>query len=446
MSWDDKKIHSQLLYSSQISKVKFSLAGSEEVRQGSFALINSYDLFRNNLPYPSGVYDAHMGTTDHSYRCQTCYNNKRNCLGHEGNISLNYPVWNPMGLSEGKKWIKLICFKCGKPVIEKSQYMKFHRHKRLDEASKLARTSSRKCIHCKELHPVIKKDNSEPLKFIAEYIEDKRQIKVETLYPAEIGKILSRITEETVIEMGKSVLSHPQHCILTDIRVPSVTIRPDVKKIGGGRSTNDDLTTMSQIIIKKNDSLPTVIPDTIEPKLEKLIYELNNAYFDFVKAGGDGAMNSIAGRLKGKGGRFRKNQLGKRVRNMCRSTIVGDPRIKIDEVGVPLTFARTIQYKETVQEYNKKRLLLYVQNGRKKYPGATKIIKRGTKTEYDVDSREIELENGDEILRDMIDGDPVDFNRQPSLMISNIAAHKAKVILDPKIKTLLMNVLCTPLN
>ncbi len=100
-----------------------------------------------------------------------------------------------------------------------------------------------------------------------------------------------------------------------------------------------------------------------------------------------------------------------------------------------------------MQEYNKKQLLIYVQNGRKRYPGATKIIKRSTGAEHDVDSnREIELENGDIVMRDMIDGDPVNFNRQPSLMISNISTHRAKVITDPKIKTLLMNVLATPLN
>ena len=50
------------------------------------------------------------------------------------------------------------------------------------------------------------------------------------------------------------------------------------------------------------------------------------------------------------------------------------------------------------------------------------------------------LENGDTVLRDMIDGDPVNFNRQPSLMVSNISTHRAVVTLDPNIKTLLMNV------
>lgn len=437
---------SQLLYTGRITKVKFNLSGTDAVRKDSYVPIKSYDLFRNNTPYPGGVYDAHLGTTDHSYRCQTCYNNKRSCIGHEGNIPLNYPVWNPMGVNEGRKWLKLICFKCGHSIIEESIYMRFPRSKRLDEASKLARTGNKKCPHCKEVHPIIKKDNNEPLALVAEIYEEKRQTAKWIIFPHKAAEILSRISDETVVKLGKNVNSHPRNFVLFDIKAPSVTIRPDVKKIGGGRSTNDDLTTMLQIIIKKNDTMPAVVPNEVDPKTAKMIWELNNSYYDFVKAGGEGAMTSLSMRLKGKGGRFRKNQLGKRARNMCRSTITGDPRIRIDEVGVPLTFARTIQYEEIVQEFNKKRLLGYVQNGRKKYPGATKIIKKSTGTEYDVDSaREIELENGDIVLRDMIDGDPVNFNRQPSLMVSNISTHKAKVTLDPDIKTLLMNVLACPL-
>lgn len=437
---------SKLLYSGKISKVKFSLSGSETIRKNSYAVITSHDLFRNNSPFPGGVYDAHLGTTDYSYKCLTCYNNKRNCMGHEGHIPINYPVWNGLAVNDGRKWLKLICFKCGHPIIDDAQFMKFPREERLNVASKIARTGNKKCVHCKEIHPLIKKDAHEPLKLYAEFYEEKRLINRYIIFPHKVAEVFSKISDETIIKLGKNIISHPRNIILNDIPAPSVITRPDVKKNGGGRSTNDDLTTMMQIIIKKNDAMPTVIPQDIDLKLEKSIWELNNSYYDFVKAGGDNAMNSLAMRLKGKKGRFRKNQMGKRVRNMCRSTITGDPSLQINEVGVPLTFARVIQYEETVQEYNKRKLLMYVQNGRKNYPGATKIIKKSTGTEYDVDSaREIELECGDIVLRDMIDGDPVNFNRQPSLMVSNISTHRAKITLDPNIITLRMNVLCTPL-
>lgn len=437
---------SHLLYHGRIAKVKFNLAGSESIKKDSYATITSYDLFRNNLPYPTGVYDAHTGTTDHSYRCQTCYNNKRTCLGHPGHIHLNYPVWNGIALSDGRKWLKLICFNCAKPIIPDSAFMNLPRAKRLDLAAKTARTGNKKCVHCKEVHPIIKKDPTEPLALIAEFYEDKKIAESKMLLPHTAGEILSRITDETVIKLGKYVTSHPRNIILWDIQVPPVTIRPDVKKMGGGRSTNSDLTTMLQILVKKNETMPAVVPQNIDAKFEKSVFEINNAYYDFIRAGGENSMESIAARLKGKTGRFRKNQMGKRVFNMCRSTIVGDPRLRIDEVGVPLIFARTIQYEECVQEFNKARLLTYVQNGRKKYPGASKIIKKISGAEFDIGAmRDIELEVGDIVLRDMIDGDPVNFNRQPSLMISNIATHRAVVTLNPNDNTLRMNVAITPM-
>jgi DNA-directed RNA polymerase beta' subunit len=372
-----------------------------------------------------------------------------------------------MALNEIRKWLRLICFKCGHPIIDDSNYIKIPKAKRLDEASRIAKGTNKQCIICKEIHPLIKKDQTEPLAISAEFYDEKRLVDKYRIYPHKIAEVLSRVSDTTVVLLGKKITSHPRNFVLGAIKAPPVTIRPDVKKMGGGRSTNDDLTTMLQIIIKKNDVMPTVIPATIDLKLEKSIYELNNTYFELVKAGGDGSMNSLALRLKGKAGRFRKNALGKRVRNMCRSTITGDPSIKLDEVGMPLTFARTVQIEETVQEYNKRRLLSYVQNGSKKYPGASKIIKKGTGKEYSVTggidetirfnaitggaefaidgARDIVLENGDKILRDVINGDPVGFNRQPSLMLSNISTMKANVTLDPEIKTLRMNVAVTPL-
>lgn len=429
-------------YHGRISGVNFSLSGTNTVLRDSFVPITSPDLFRNGLPYPGGACDAHTGTSAYEYKCETCYQGKRMCLGHEGHIKLNYPVWNPMAISDMRKWLKLICFECGNPILEDSAFMHFPKSKRLDEASKLARTNKKRCFYCKELHPMIRKDKIEPLALVE--VSDNGE---KYIYPHMVKDILSKISNSTVTKLGKHITSHPKNFVLDAIKVPPVTIRPDVKKMGGGRSTNDDLTTMIQVIIKKNDILPNIIPIDIsrDKKLEKAIHELNNAYYDFVKAGGDGSMNSLALRLKGKKGRARKTQLGKRVYDMCRSTIVSNSKLKIDEVGIPLSFARTMQIEETVQEYNRRRLLVYVQNGRKRYPGATEIYKRGTNIPYDVDLvKDIELEVGDRVMRDMIDGDPANFNRQPSLKPSNIATHKVVVMTDPKIKVLMMNVIICP--
>lgn len=438
---------SRLLYTSSIEKVTFSLSGSGDIINDSYVSVTNSDLFRNGIPVGQGVCDAHLGTADHSYGCQTCFNGKNDCTGHPGHIDLKYPIYNTMGLNEMRKWIKLICHACGKPVLAEAQYMQIPRNKRLDEAAKLASSSNKKCVHCNEPHPEVKKDKVEPMLLHAEWFdENKRKIKDQRLYPHDIERVLSKLEEDEnkryVTMLVRTEASHPRNLTLRAIQVPGTSIRPDVRKIGGGRSKNDDLTTMLQIILKRNEAIPSIIPAEISPKLEKAIFDLCNAFNDYVKAGGEDSMGSIAKRWKGKQGRFRQNQLGKRAHQMCRTVVKGDPRLKVNEFGMPLSFAQTIKVKEYVQDYNKERLMTYVMNGRKRYPGCTKIIKASTGAEYGIESaQDIELETGDCIYRDVIDGDIAEINRQPSLMPSNITALKVVVYKDARILALGINVM-----
>lgn len=428
-----------ILYTGAIAAVKFTVTGADTVREDSNVTVTSHEMFRGGEPYPFGVYDAHLGTTD-TYRCLTCYHSKKQCLGHDGMIELNYPVINPIALEEIPKWLKAVCHGCGASVVPESKYIKFPKKYRLDKIPNETRGKAKICSACKAEHPIVRRSDENPLLFIAESQKGEKTI----LYPHHIGKILERITDDTVQKFGKPIESHPRNFILSAIKVPSVTIRPDARKLSGGQSNNDDVTTLLQDIVKKNSIMPTVIPDVVTEKYGASAIALSEQYYKLVRDSGEKSVNSIANRLKGKQGRFRKNQMGKRVHQMCRSTITGDPTIAIDEVGIPLVFAQRIQLEDVVQEYNKALLMNLVRNGRN-YPGATKIRKKLTGVEYDIDpARELEVEIGDTVLRDVLDGDYVNFNRQPSLCPSNIAAHRVKVTRDPNIKTIRMNVIICP--
>lgn len=429
---------------SRIVAVNFSHVGASTIKKESAVNVITYDLFRNNLPYPGGVYDAHLGTTDHSYKCQDCYQDKRSCPGHPGDLDLRYPLASPAAAPEARKWAKIICRRCGNCVVPDEAILKFPANKRLDEAAKLARQNIRECPHCRSKHPAIHKHAEEDMLLIADYIDGKLITHSVEILPHHLADIFSRISNNTVRKLGKPIESHPANFLTTCIRVPPTSIRPDVKKIGGGRSTNDYLTTMLQTIIKLNSLMPLIIPEAIDEKLKTAIFALQNAYYDLIKGTSDASSNSITQRLKGKQGRFRRNQLGKRVRNMCRSTIVGDVTLRPDQVGIPLVFARTIQREETVQKYNLARLQQCVNNGLKAYPGATKI-ERGN-IEYGIESiQDLRLQIGDVVHRDYTDGDVVDYNRQPSLTISNISGMKARVYRDPRVRVEGMNVLICPL-
>ena len=449
-------IYTKMLHTSSIARARFQINGTDDILSESNASITSFELFRGGEAQSGGLYDAHLGTTDHGYKCRTCFNNKKNCLGHPGHMLLRYPMISPMAFTDMRKWLKIICFNCGNPIIDPRLYSRISRLNRLDEASKIARSgsSSKKCIVCGVLHPIVKKDDHELLVLWAEIVEDGKVINKWKLYPHLIKQILERVPDSVVSGMGKPWASHPRKFLLDAIMIPPTTIRPDVKKLGGGRSTNDDLTTMLQSFIKQHDKLPTAIGAHIDDKLSKSIYELNGIYSDFIKGSGNrvitsgiSAAKSLASRIRGKQGRFRRNLMGKRVWKCARSTITGDPTLKIDEVGVPINMARALQVEEVVQEYNKERLLTYFFNGTKRYPGCTKIIQRSTGAEFSVDNlrNDFELQIGDRIFRDLITGDPVTINRQPSLKPSNIGCHRVVVSDNPNILTLRINVIACKL-
>jgi len=154
---------------------------------------------------------------------------------------------------------------------------------------------------------------------------------------------------------------------------------------------------------------------------------------------------SIAKRLPRKHGRIRRNLMGRRANHMARSFITCDPSLRIYEIGVPMSIARNLLMPIHVRDYNYKQCMIWFMNGTKRYPGCTRINKISTGSPPFVDSvkEDFKLEIGDIIHRDLIDGDIVDFNRQPSLEPSSISAMRIKIL--PEGETIRMNVLACPL-
>jgi DNA-directed RNA polymerase beta' subunit len=439
-------------YHNKIETLSFYVMGTEENMKDSNVVITNKELFKSDLPIPEGVYDAHMGTTDHMWLCETCGNTKAICPGHPGSIDLHYPVKSPLFREFILKWLKVICFKCGSLLSDK--VIKSSKSKLLSEYVKISRTitvCSKK--GCGEQHPTVSKDKFEQAIFYAEYSDGKFG-KKEELYNHEIKQILNRISDETVRFLGKPLRSHPKNFILNTIRAAPNTIRPDIRRVGGNRSNNSVITALIKNIIEINDILPTEIPekDKIDKDLREMYFNLDMTYYEMIKGtSGTGNQvrmitntnktpNSIANRIPKKEGRIRRNLMGKRVRYMMRSVITGDNMLKVDEVGVPLSIAKSIQIPETVRPYNRDRLNTYYMNKNKTYPGCSGIIKVGSNKTHKIDYLDIsyQLQDGDIIMRDMITGDVIGFNRQPSLLFSGMSA--VKVIVLNKGETLRMNV------
>lgn len=453
---------SNYAYYSEIEKVEFYVLGSDENIMDSKVTINNKELFKGESPVPEGVYDAHMGTTSYDWRCETCGNKKGTCSGHFGSIDLKYPVKSPLFRDTILKWLKIICFKCGRLIVNKT--LKTNKTKLLSEYVKLIR-DIKVCpwSDCKEPHPKIVKDKILQAKFYMETQVGDR-IERKELYNHIIKDILERITDETVLSIGKPLESHPKKFILDTIRVAPNTIRPDIRKIGGNRSNNSDITALTKNIVEINEVLPLVIPQPSEmtKDLQEMYFNLDMTYYELVKgstntnnqvrlvASNNKTPNSIANRIPKKTGRIRRNIMGKRTGMMGRSVITGDDTLRVDEIGFPIAMARALQIPEYVRSYNKDRLNIYFMNKRNVYPGCSEIFVNATQSwhnieYYSANFPNYELQDGDIIMRDIIDGDVVGFNRQPSLLFGQIGSHRVKVM--EKVGTLSLNVsACAPYN
>jgi hypothetical protein len=288
------------------------------------------------------------------------------------------------------------------------------------------------------------------------------------LYPDTIRAIFERVTDAAAEALGRPPESHPRRLVLRVVPVPPNTVRPGVRSFGGAGSSYHDSTNLLQHLVKRNGLLPERPPDAMGPlgpggpvdgELDRAVANLQQIYYDFLMGSsatsvtqgsrghrglvfGQHPVRSLLRNLPRKQGRIRANLLGKRVFYISRSTISGNTRFRPDEVGVPLEFARTLQVEEVVQEYNRDWLMPFFLNGRRQYPGCTHLVRAATREVHDVANlRDLRLEVGDVLYRDVINGDAAYFNRAPTLERSSIGVHRIVVIQDPSVLTFQMNVL-----
>lgn len=437
-------------YIAHVASVEFKPLSDREIEDQSHVLVTSQDTFASDkTPKNGGILDGHLGTIDYAYECQSCKNNRTDCPGHKGHMKLNFPVFSPLFIDTVVRWLKIICHDC-KNLIRPS--------------ASLTNTNfaGKKCNHCGAVQPRINKGKP-AMWLIFKTAENPEGVR---MYPYQLRSILEGISDKILKQLKVPLESHPSKFILSNITVTSVVTRPDVKKVGGGsRSSNDKVTAYFHLLANKNSRLPLSIPQEIPDKLLKDYNTLSFLYYNCVKGGmngGDdfsismassptreeGARDAILRHLVSKAGHIRGNMLGKPTFYMMRSVITGDPTIKVDDLYIPFEFAQIIQIPETVQHYNYDIMLTYFLNGKSgKYPRCVKIDKKSTgKTRFTNKlTPDVKLEIGDVVWRDLIDGDEVIFNRQPSLYYASMNKHKIKVSRNPDAKTFRMSELaCAP--
>ncbi|XP_062027309.1 DNA-directed RNA polymerase IV subunit 1 isoform X2 [Rosa rugosa] len=130
--------------------------------------------------------------------------------------------------------------------------------------------------------------------------------------------------------------------------------------------------------------------------------------------------------------------LGKRSDHCFRTVVVGDPNIKLSEIGIPRHIAEKMQISENLNQYNLEKLYAFCQL-RLGHQGRGDIHVRRNDSLVRISNLE-ELEMGDIIYRALSDGDVVLINRPPSIHQHSLIALTTKVL--PVNSVVSINPLC----
>ncbi|MCX7628001.1 MAG: DNA-directed RNA polymerase subunit beta' [Methylophilaceae bacterium] len=176
-------------------------------------------------------------------------------------------------------------------------------------------------------------------------IENLRRELAETGSEAKIKKIAKRLK---VLEAFQKSGIKPEWMILEVLPVLPPELRPLVP-LDGGRFATSDLNDLYRRVINRNNRLKRLLelkaPEIIVRNEKRMLQEAVDSLLDNGRRGKamTGAnkrpLKSLADMIKGKGGRFRQNLLGKRVDYSGRSVIVVGPTLKLHQCGLPKKMA-----------------------------------------------------------------------------------------------------------
>ena len=439
---------------SKIIGLQFSILSPEEIRKGSVASITSRDTYINNKPVINGLFDPRMGVLDPGFICPTDGLDYMQTPGYFGHINLARPLYYIQYISVVIKILRCVCIKCSKLLISKEQYKHALEMKASDRwnfvfsiASKIKRCGEDCEDGCGCKQPKkIKKEGLATLTAEWDNIEgigedSPSETLSMNLTPEIVLKLFRRISDEDVTFMGFSpIWSRPDWMICQVLAVPPPAVRPSVKHDSQQRS-EDDISHIIVNIVKANKTLQEKIQanassNVINDWTTLLQYYVATLVDNKIPGVASVAqrsgrpLKSIKERLNGKAGRVRNNLMGKRVDFSARSVITPDPNLSISELGIPKKIAMNITSPVKVNSMNMSFLLKLVQNGPDVYPGA-KILERKNGDNISLrygDRASMKLEIGDIVHRHMMNGDPVLFNRQPTLHRMSMMCHRAVIM------------------
>jgi DNA-directed RNA polymerase subunit A' len=446
----------------KINQVVFSVFSPKMVKKMASAKIVTPELYdKEGYPVDGGLMDIRLGVIDPGLKCKTCGSKLKECIGHFGYIELARPIVHIKFVSIVLNLLRCTCRECGRILIPKNKIENYnaelasvekeqgmeHRRKKVKDIISSLKTAN-KCPYCKSRQKKITIDKP------TTFLEDEKRIT-----PIEVRARLENISDDDLGIFGMSPQHvRPEWMVLTVLPIPPVTMRPSITLESGERS-EDDLTHKLGDIVRINQRLfeninagaPEIIVEDLWDLLQYHVttfFDNNIAQLPPARHRSGQPLKTITERIKSKEGRIRHNLAGKRTNFSARTVISPDPRLDLNEVGVPMIMAMKLTVPERVNEWNVAYLKKFIEKGPAIYPGANYIIRPdGKKKKITDETKEASLEElqpGYVVERHLLDGDIALFNRQPSLHRMSMMCHRVKVLPG---KTLRLNpAVCHPYN
>ncbi|OIO07682.1 DNA-directed RNA polymerase subunit beta' [Candidatus Falkowbacteria bacterium CG1_02_41_21] len=228
----------------------------------------------------------------------------------------------------------------------------------------------------------------------------------------------------------------PEWMVLNIIPVIPPDLRPMVA-LDGGRFAASDLNDLYRRVINRNNRLKQLIdlnaPEVICRNEKRMLQEAVDSLLDnssrntktvAASTGQKRQLKSLADTLKGKQGRFRQNLLGKRVDYSGRSVIVVNPKLNLDQCGLPKIMALELFKPFIISKLIKREIVHNVRS-------ASRYIEAGHDEVWD-------------ILEEIIKGAYVLLNRAPTLHRLGIQAFRPVLIEGKAIQ--IHPLVCTAFN
>jgi DNA-directed RNA polymerase beta' subunit len=475
--------------SGMIQYIQFGCLTAEDWLRISVAEINEPSSQGDNAKdFTNTPYDRRLGVIEENDICETCENDCHKCPGHFGHTVLSIPAYNIEDLELSCNLNRALCTHCARPRIlpEHLAILGLDSLEKEDRFRVIVKKCSKVVLcpwkDCNKLLPQfsIPKDNCRTEILISyagksfipfsagESLNVFMRVSNEHLKFLGFNRNLSsdkRLADIVSLIPGREHLHQyrPESMIFTVLPVIPPIARPYVKH--GDQNCDDDLTDKYNCIIKTCKKINAIKQGNAHKVTKQRGRKIKSSESDIVEfsrelqahvsslldnrkenskvSSGNRPFKSLSMRTEGKKGRLRENIAGKRVDFSARSVIIGGgPLIKANELGVPEEIAKVLTRKHTVVELNIDYLQDLLSKGYVNY-----IVKNGSTRRLDHlpdQGRSFRLRIGDIVGVQIVDGDPVVFNRQPSLRKESMLAFYAKRIKEKAFR--LSTCMCTSFN